>query len=402
MVSAVTAWLRAGLICLLAALVACGESESRFVAGDRAAIPGPLREPAPGARPVEIAPAGTWYVRQPPRRFVAYQSIEAEIALALGVGDGLVAMFDRPHLATLDRLFYSQLPGFGRPLDDVMDLPFGDRVDRELFLSLEAEAALIDPRLPIAHWGWSPEELGRVAGHLGPFVGNFIRYPRDGSWGPSYQRYTIEQYAGRLAQLFRAEDRWRRLARFRDGTLAAVQDRLPPQDQRPAICVLNINSDPETGRFYLVDIAGGARSRHYRDLGLQTAADETTPGVGKWGVCDYETLAAIDPPVLVVQWALSKTDGPEDFRQRFVEPMQAHPIGRRLRAVRENRIWPGGTGEQGPITHLFQVEMTAQQLFPDEFGAWRWGEVPAEPLFDREALVAIVGATASAGPPPSP
>ncbi|MFW5845459.1 MAG: ABC transporter substrate-binding protein [Planctomycetota bacterium] len=384
------------ILAVLVWIAGCADQDGpvatdRFLAGDRAAIPVAQRQPGPARRPVELAPAGVWQVRDAPRRYVAYQGIEAEIALALGHGDGLVAIFDRPHLARLQERYYSQLPGVGFDLAPVMDLPFAEQVDLELFLGLEADALLIDPRLPVAFWGWSPTDLGLVARRVAPVVGNFIRYPRDQSWGPDYPQYDIDGYAARLARLFDAQERWQGLAAFREATIARIQAALPPVDQRPRICVLNIGSDPAQGRFHLVEShGGGARTRHFRDLGLVQAWDATQVQTGSYGACDYETLAAIDPPVLIVQWAVSKCDGPEEFHRRFVQPLQEHPLGRRLQAVRAGLVLPGGTGEQGPLTHLFQLEMLAQQLFPTRFGSWTWSGPPDEPLFDRAALAAII------------
>jgi len=349
-----------------------------------------LREPAPGSRPVEIAPAGVWHVREAPRRIVAYETTEAEIAIALGLGEGLLAMFDREHLATLQRLYYSQLPGVSVDLAGVEELPFGEHVDPELFYRIEADVFLIDPRLPITSWNWQPEQLAQLTQRVAPFVGNFIRW-RDASWGPAYPRYSLEEYTERIAALLDREERYRRLAEFRAATLQQIRKRLPPPEQRPSLCVLNLGSDPAAGRFYLVDIGDGAlRTRQYRDLGCRQAWDAEELTTGEFGACDYETLAAIDPDVIIVQWALAKSEGPEDFQERFVAPMREHAIGRRLQAVRSERVLPGGSGAQGPITHLFHVELAAQQLHPDRFGAWTWGAVPAEPLIDRAELAGIV------------
>ncbi|MFW5845702.1 MAG: ABC transporter substrate-binding protein, partial [Planctomycetota bacterium] len=355
-------------------------------------IPAALRQREPGSRAVELAPAGTWQVRATPERFLAYQAIEVEIALALGRGDGLVAMFDRAHLRRLQELFYTQLPGIGLDLAGVVELPFAEQLDQELFFGLQADAVLIDPRLPIAFWGWTPNDLARMSRRLAPFVGNFVRYPRDASWGPAYPQYSVDEYARRLAQLFDREPAWQRLQAFRDQAFAGMRALLPPADERPALCVLNIGSDAAQGRFYLVDNSGaGARTRHYRELRLQQAWNATALRLGAFGACDYETLAAIDPAVIIVQWALTSCDGPEDFHARFIAPMRAHPVGRRLRAVQDDLVLPGGTGEQGPLTQLFQAEMLAQQLYPERCGDWSWGRQPERPLFDREQLVAVIG-----------
>jgi iron complex transport system substrate-binding protein len=61
-------------------------------------------------------------------------------------------------------------------------------------------------------------------------------------------------------------------------------------------------------------------------------------------------------------------------------------------AVTNDRIYPGGTAVQGPIVNMFQTEMVAKQLYPEEFGEWRGlGETPEdEQLFDRQRISDIV------------
>lgn len=380
-------------LALLSVLVlsGCGEEREPFEAADRAAIPERLRQSRPGARAVTMEPAGTWHVTQPPRRVVAYQAIEAEMALALGRGADLVGMFDRQNLATLQRLYYDQLHGVRVPLGDIAEIPFAEQMDREIFYQLDPDVFLIDPRLPLVSWGWGADDVKEIANRVAPFFGNFIRYPRDGSWGPAYPRYSLDESFAIHAQLFGRQQRYRRFAEFRDKAISRIRDRLPPPEQRPRICLINIGSKPEKGQFYLVNISeGGARVRQYGDLGLEQSFDPKDHATGSFGECDYETLAEIDPPVIIVHWATTKCADAEEFRQRYVEPMRNHPVGQRLRAVQEGMVLPGGTGEQGPITHLFQLEMVAQQLFPDRFGRWRWGQIPEDPQFDRERLAAII------------
>jgi len=55
---------------------------------------------------------------------------------------------------------------------------------------------------------------------------------------------------------------------------------------------------------------------------------------------------------------------------------------------------------QGPILNLFQLEMTAKQLYPAKFGEWPtyaegpYPEIPEdEQLFDRQAVADIIAGT---------
>jgi hypothetical protein len=60
--------------------------------------------------------------------------------------------------------------------------------------------------------------------------------------------------------------------------------------------------------------------------------------------------------------------------------------------VKNDRFYPGGTAFQGPIFNLFQIEIAAKQIYPDEFGEFNGvGETPEdERLFDRQRVADIV------------
>jgi len=77
-----------------------------------------------------------------------------------------------------------------------------------------------------------------------------------------------------------------------------------------------------------------------------------------------------------------------------MEPMGEDPVGKRLRAVRNDRLYRGGTSYQGPIINLLQTEAAAEQFYPDTFGEWRGLETlsnPDERLFDYQQVADIVG-----------
>ena len=387
------AWLPAA-VCFGLALSGCGNREavdSSFFAADRAALPDADREAGPEARAVTLEPAGTWQVSEVPERIVAYQTIEAEIVLALGLGHRLAGMFNRDALETLNERYYRQLPGFEVPLHGIENLPFSDRVDKEVFYRLGPDVNLVDPRLPLISWGWDAEDVGEVARRTGPFFGNFTRFPRNESWGPAYRAYSLDELFAAYAKLFDREARYRNFAAFRDGVVAGIRDRLPSENQRPRVCVIGISSQPDKGRFYLTNVeTGGVQTRQYRQLGVPVATLSEGRMLGEHGLCDYETLAELDPEVILVMWATGMCESPEEFHERFVAPMEAHPVGRRITAVREGRVLPGGLGSQGPISALFQLEMAAVQLFPEVFGAWSWKEGVSEPLFRRDELASVL------------
>jgi iron complex transport system substrate-binding protein len=364
---------------------------------DEAALPEALERPRPGSRPVTMEPAGTWHVTQSPERFITFQSIEADMALTLGVQSGHLAMAYPGRFATLDRLFFRQVPGLSVRLRGVVELTGGGSVGREVFYELDPDVFLVDPRLPLVYWGWDVQDLERAASEAAPFFGNFIRKERGSNWGPPYRQYTPDEVLAKYAELFGRQARYRRFAKFRDDLLERIERGLPPEADRPEVMLLNAASQPDKGRFTLVNLQPGQPEQfagtwiqHYRQLGLKQAYDFSRYASGEWTQVDYEMLAAIDPPVMIVVWSLALFPDAESFEAGFVQPMRDHPVGRTLQAVRNGRVLPGGTAEQGPLTYLFQLEMMAKLVFPERFGRWRWGTVPDEPLFDRAELGEIL------------
>lgn len=386
-------WLIAAWL-LLAGLASCGEAQSPFAAADEAAIPPGLRESRRGTYAVSLAPAGTLHLDRPPATFVAHRATEAEIALALGREDGLLAMFDRDFLLDSQRMYYEQIPGFAPDLEGVTDLQNVEGVDKERLYEVGAEIHLVDPRMPVAWWGWSPGDVAEIAENVGPFFGNFIRL--SDRWGPPYPLVTLDELFAKYAKLFQEEARYRALAAFRDALVERVQAQLPPPKRRPRVCFISMASDPARGQFYILDMdQGGSWTQHYRELGLAQAELPASAAGDRGGLAGYETLLATDPEVIVVEWATTLCDGPEDFERRIVAPLAEHPLGARLQAVRHGRVLPGGSGDQGPITHLFQLEMMAKQLFPKRFGDWRWAGETDQPLFDRGELGRVLTSSAA-------
>jgi len=83
-----------------------------------------------------------------------------------------------------------------------------------------------------------------------------------------------------------------------------------------------------------------------------------------------------------------------DFQKTVVEPLQDDPVAGEVTAIAEDRILPWHEFEQGPIMNLFNIELLAKGLYPDEFGALDPDaplDVPEqEQLFDRQRVADIV------------
>lgn len=372
-------------------------SEEAWRRVDEAALPDHLEEPRANTRPVTMEPAGTWHVAESPRTFVTFQGTEADMAWTLGVGAGQRAMVYKDRLERLNEMFFSQIPGFEMKLDNVVDLAGAGSIGREVFYDLDPEVFMVDPRLPLVFWRWEADDVERAASEIAPFFGNFIRKQRGEQWGPAYRQYTLDEAMSIYAKLYGREARYHRFAAFREALLRRIQDALPPRDARPKVMLLNAGSRPDEGKFYLVDLEAveddqfaGTWVQAYRELGLRQAFDFSEYVATEWSQVDYETMVAIDPEVIIVVWSFAMYPTRASFEEGLLEPLREHPLGRTLQAVRNDRVLPGGTAEQGPLTHLFQLEMMAKQVFPETFGRWRWGATPERPLFDREDLGRIL------------
>jgi len=336
-----------------------------------------------------IEPVGEVTFEAVPERWVTYKLGYADIAFALGQGDGLVGL-DRPetYLTPMRELFYSQLPGTPVPsADAVTDIRGGGSIDKETFYAMDADVHLIDPRLPRFYFEWTRDDVETIRDNVGPFFGSFARrkLPRD------YEFYTMYEIRERVARVFRTPDRYEAWVALHDDVQARIDERLPPVDERPSVALLAGGSDPSAGEFFAMDpTRAGYETKQYRDLRVGNAlAEYTERNDGVFTRIDYEVLLETDPDLIVFHWRLQ--EAPEAFEAEFIEPMREHPVGGEITAVQDEEVYRGGSAEQGPILSLFQTELFATQQYPDRFGSFPGvGERPAEPLFDRQRVADII------------
>ncbi|SFS12712.1 iron complex transport system substrate-binding protein [Halomicrobium zhouii] len=338
-----------------------------------------------------IEPVGCVTFESVPETYIVNNGEWADMAFALGQREGF-------QTAT------NMIPGF------LFD-PFGLDVppeaettalsasnwDKEVFYERDPDVVLIDPNyMHATGWdaGWDESDTEEIRENVAPFFGNNILRRRE--WH-DYRLYSLYEAFERLADLFRERERYEAIAEIHDSLLETVQSRLPPADERPEIALVNSASDPREGTFYPMHTqVEGVETKPYRDLDVGSAfSTETVEG----GTIDYETLVEIDPEIIVVHWEIRTTDDGDTFsaaafRERYVEPMAADPVGSQLTAVENGDVYPGAFGSQGPLVNLLQTEMVAQQLYPDEFGefeAERFPDVPAEKrLFDRQRVREVI------------
>ncbi|EMA43410.1 ABC transporter substrate-binding protein [Halococcus saccharolyticus] len=331
---------------------------------------------------VTMAPMGDVAFESVPERWACYKEGYGEMGIALGMGDGLAGI-DRPSegLAVLKELYYDELPGFSLDTDSMANIRAnGESIDKEIFYEVDADLHLMDPNLPAIYFDWKEGDVEEIGENVAPFFGNFIRRKRDESWGEPYEFYTLYEAFEKVAKVFKREERYEAFAALHEEFRKKVRSRLPPERERPKIGLLNGGSDPSKGKFYAIDpTAKGYEMKHYRDVGVRNAFAGVDTGEN--GMIDYETLLEVDPKQIFIHWGVLNSD--EEFRNQYFEPMKQDSVGQQLTAVQNDRVFKGGTGEQGPITNLFQTELLAQQQYSEAFPT-------DEKLFDRQRVADIV------------
>lgn len=266
-------------------------------------------------------------------------------------------------------------------IDGVTDIRGGgETIDKEIIYEIDADVHLVDPIFVAQnYWEWDEADVKEISENVGPFFGSYIRRDRGYAIDEEYEFYTLYEGFEKAAELFQQEQRYEAFADLHDEMVEDIQSNLPPEDDRPAVGLINAGSEPEASTFYVLDpTEKGYEMKHYRDLGIQNAFENADLDEG--GEADYEVLLQHDPDQLFVHWGVTYSD--EEFAETFVAPMEDHPVGTELTAVQEGRVFKGGTAEQGPITNLFQTELLAQDQYPDILGE--------EELFDRQRVADII------------
>jgi iron complex transport system substrate-binding protein len=351
-------------------------------------------ETATGSYQACIEPAGCLTFEAPPDSYVVYNGAWADMAFALGQRDGFLTAGNM-----IPDFFFDP---FDVDVPSPESLPTlanwdGGGWSKEVFYELDPDVILMDPNyMHGTGWDgdWDEADTDEIARKVAPFFGNNCRRRREFH---DYKLYSLYGAFEKAAALFQERERYEAIEAVHADLQETVQSRLPPEDDRPTVGLINGGSNPENGSFYPLHTRGeGYEMKPWRDLDVASAFPASMAG----GAIDYEQLLEVDPEILVVHWGIGVT-GPETegfardrFREQYVEPMADDPVGSQLTAVENGDVYPGPYGEQGPLVNLLQTEMLAQQLYPDEFGAFDADAFPSVPaskqLFDRQRVRDVV------------
>ncbi|MFD1600609.1 ABC transporter substrate-binding protein [Halobellus rarus] len=348
---------------------------------------------------VSMSPVGDVEFDSIPSNFLTYYPLSAGTAVALGHGDSINAIgYDKQLFGNTVDYYYDSLESVAFEWEDLGRVTANDNpsaLDMETFYELDSDVHFLDPALlRSSSFGWSEDDINTIAEDVGPFFGNY--YSRTNAQPPdayrgNYEYYTLWEYIEKIAAVLQEEDRYRAFKSMHDDLVARIQADLPPESERPSVAIVAYSN----GTFWPYDFTqDGYIWTHIRPMGVRNAFETTEGGPGADGSYDFEALAEAQPDIMLRYWGTALGETFIQGRETVLDNSLADEIP----ALRDERYYPSGYGMQGPIMSLFNLEMTAKQLYPDQFGEWpgfgsgeAYPEIPErEHLFDRQAAVDII------------
>jgi iron complex transport system substrate-binding protein len=339
------------------------------------ATPSPKREATPSASyEACMEPVGCLKLDEPPGWWVANDGIYCDMGVALGLADQLGGIGSPRRYYTG---YYEQLPGVTLNKANYPALSRGTRMPKEPFYAVDADIHLIDPVWLTNTFGWTEADVKEIATNVGPFFGNYIREQHD-VWH-TYRYYSLSEVFGKVASLFGRQSRYERWKTIRSELTNTIQSRLP--DDKVELLLLRPQGIPPQS-FFPQYIDNSVSDLQWQVVEVDDALEGSD--IPQWGTrIDYETIARIDPEVIVMETQFADDFVLEEsFRNFMLGHMRDHPVARNVTAVENRRVHAGGINYQGPLISLFQIEQAARIAYPDEFGE--------ETLFDRERVARIV------------
>ncbi|VTT86259.1 ferrichrome-binding protein [Halorubrum sp. DM2] len=339
----------------------------------------------------ELSPVGEVTLEEPPTDVFAHFPWFADMATALDRGESVNNVWWDGTASTLEY--------FTAGLDDI-EIAWRDRTgaygfEKEQLYELDSDLHLVDPAWVTTQDNWAREDIDEIAENVGPWLGNyyssFHQSPPD-EWADGYEYHRLWDVFEQIGNLYGERTRYEQLRAVHDDLLDTIEAGLPPEDERPIAAYLSISTD--LSAIYVIRLnAPGYFNAHTRPLGAVDAfGGEEWDGAFKQ--VDMEAVLEADPDAILALWTVTDAVDFEQMHQNLADD----PVGRELAAVRNDRVTVQGTRWQGPLMNLFQLEMTAKQLYPEQFGAWPTYEngdtypefSREEQLFDHQRVAEII------------
>jgi ABC-type Fe3+-hydroxamate transport system substrate-binding protein len=337
---------------------------------------------------VTISPMGSVEFDEVPERVVAYDGYWTDHLIALGQQDRIVAMGfpDRYYTG-----FYDRLQGVSFDKSGITAMYNEGSYDKELLYELQGDVHHMDPYRAMAfNDNFDADDVEEIVENVGPWFANrgsrFNTVP--GGKDVEYEFYTLWELLSKFAQVYQVQDRSAALKSVRDEMVEHIQSNLPPEDDRPNVG-LALWWDGDIWAYPLN--SGGFGKAHLRPVQANDVfSDVSGLPEDNYVKIDAEEVLDADPDVWIQHNALNSAD---QFVNESIPQIKDDPVLGEVTAVKNDRIYPGGTGLQGPLYNLFQIEMTAKQVYPELFGEFPGVGEPVpeeEQLFDRQRVADIV------------
>lgn len=351
-----------------------------------------------GSFSASMAPMGEVTFEEVPKSLFVVFPQYADMALALGHGKRVNSIFSPELAGEVMNAYCARLEGVSPNWTELPD-PLADGLSKERLYELGSDVHFIDPAYVSTQQNWNQSDIDEIAQTVGPWFGNFYSGTHDQppeSYRENYQYYSLWEVFGNVADVLGERERYRKLKEMHSRVLSAIQSNLPPEKERPTAVRVTLNGDNDAFFTYHLNRPGYWLA-DTRPLGARDAfAQQEWSSL--WGEVGYEAMLEADPDVILHLWSISSQHDISEVRNRITNK----PAGRKLTAIRNDRLYPAGMRYQGPVMNLFQLEMTAKQLYPDQFGAWPdytsgnpYPKIPRdERLFDRGKLARIITGTA--------
>ncbi|MDS0283642.1 ABC transporter substrate-binding protein [Haloarcula onubensis] len=344
-----------------------------------------------GAYTASISPMGEVSFDEPPETVFTRLTHHADMAFALGRGDSLTAMHAPDYYDGLWNQFVARLPGVSL---DWAGLYSSWQPTKEKLYALDSDVHLADPAWITKQDVWSESDIDEIGSKVSPWFGNSLSDTHQEpapAYADGYEYYTLWEQFEIVSRAFQEQERYEALSAVHDDLLSTIESGLPAESERPSAVMIASHQMEEIYAYTLSN--PGFLTSHTRPLGARDAFEGSVESAS---IVDYETLVEADPDVILFLGGFEPGTSIEQRRELFRED----PVASEMTAVQEERVYPQGARYQGPILNLFQLEMTAKQLYPDVFGEWPryesgpYPEIPAdERLFDRQRVADVINGT---------
>jgi len=332
---------------------------------------------------VTMAPAGTVEFDAPPESVFTVLLHHADMTLALGHSDSLNGMYNPEGFEESYNVLLERLDGVSIDWSNLADTW---NPDKELLYELDSDIHLEDPANMTTMGGWTTADIEEIRTNVAPWFGNSLSRnhtepPSD--WADQYEYYTLWKIFEKVAAAFQEQARYEALAEIHTDLISTIEADLPPSSDRPRTARFLLR-----GGIWVYQLNGqGTTKAHTRVFEAKDALADTSSGTQ----IDMEGLAEANPEVILVDGGLSSDW--ESTRQQLYDDQ----VGQSIPAIENDRVYPIGVRYGGPIMNLFQLEMIAKQLYPDQFGEWptyEGGSYPgfseSEQLFDHQRVADII------------